>query len=546
MFVLELQEPTDLSILLEWQGFAVDGFRDGHLDLGFDTALQAVDLAAVSDSDLDRLVLPRESIERAGLVSTMPVAADAYFRAHRFDSSDGPVSVEAGFAIVLVLSGTGILSSPGGSLEVTQGRRRARALRLRRLHAACGRASGSARRGRVPATGPGRTCRRALMPDSARPEPIDWDLAVATARRLAPKGPDLPPDETRAAVAMLRDLARAAVEPVRGVTGLVAPDDSPAVVVDRSGWIASNVSGMRVVLNSWEDFAEKTEAAPAVVRSLGSRGTALQLGAVLAWMSGKVLGQFETFTDPGEPRRLLLVAPTIVHVEQQLEVPERDFRFWVCLHEETHRVQFGAVPWLADHLSDRLAALLEASDLGARESLQRLVAFGYALIRSMRSDSDVSIVETIQTPEQKVIFDELTALMSLLEGHADVVMDDVGPVGDPVGGADPRALQRAPPAAGRARQLRSQGARDGRQDAAVQRRRGLRPPCRRPRGDGRLQPGVDVARLAAVPRGDPRAGRCGSTGCPARHEPSGGVRRRDGDADRGDRVRRGPRSPGPA
>jgi coenzyme F420 biosynthesis associated uncharacterized protein len=261
----------------------------------------------------------------------------------------------------------------------------------------------------------------------ARPEPIDWDLAVATARRLAPKGPDLPPEEARGAVAMLRDLARDAVAPVREVTGLVAPETSRAVVVDRSGWISSNVTGMRVVISSWETFAEKSEAAPAVVRSLGSRGTALQLGAVLAWMSGKVLGQFETFTEPGEPKRLLLVAPTIVHVEQQLEVPPRDFRFWVCLHEETHRVQFGAVPWLADHLTQRLAALLDASDLGAREALQRLVAFGYALIRSLRSDSEVSVIEAIQTPEQKVIFDELTALMSLLEGHADVVMDAVGP-----------------------------------------------------------------------------------------------------------------------
>jgi mannose-6-phosphate isomerase len=121
VFVLELQEPTDLSILLEWQGFAVDGARDGHLDLGFDTALQAVDLSAVSDSDLDRLVLPRESIERAGLVSTMPAAADAYFRAHRFDASGGPVSVDAGFAIVLILGGRGVLSSPLGSLEVARG-----------------------------------------------------------------------------------------------------------------------------------------------------------------------------------------------------------------------------------------------------------------------------------------------------------------------------------------------------------------------------------------------------------------------------------------
>jgi len=258
-------------------------------------------------------------------------------------------------------------------------------------------------------------------------DPIDWDLATATAARLAPKGPELPPEETRAAVRMLRDLAHEAVAPVAAVTGLVAPVSSSAVVVDRPGWISSNVTSMRLVLSRWEVLAERTEAAPAVVRSLGSRGTALQLGAVLAWMSGKVLGQYEAFTETGEPGRLLLVAPTIVSIERQLEVPSRDFRFWVCLHEETHRVQFGAVPWLSGYLADRITALLEASDVGTREALQRIVAFGYALVRSLRSDSDVSVVEAIQTPAQRVIFDELTALMSLLEGHADVVMDDVGP-----------------------------------------------------------------------------------------------------------------------
>ncbi|MBI1349930.1 MAG: coenzyme F420 biosynthesis-associated protein [Actinomycetales bacterium] len=265
------------------------------------------------------------------------------------------------------------------------------------------------------------------MTEAVPVEPVDWDLAIATARRLAPKGPDLPAEEARDAVVMLRALAQDAVGPVQEVTGLIAPTTTTAAVVDRSGWIASNVSGMRVVLNTWGAFADKAEAAPAVVRSLGSRGTALQLGAVLAWLSGKVLGQFETFVDPGAPKRLLLVAPTIVHVEQQLGVPSRDFRYWVCLHEETHRVQFGAVPWLADHLTDRITALLEASDLNAREALQRLVAFGYAMVRSLRSESDVSVIEAIQTPEQRVIFDELTALMSLLEGHADVVMDAVGP-----------------------------------------------------------------------------------------------------------------------
>ena len=121
VFVLELQEPTDLSILLEWQGFAVDGAKDGHLDLGFDLALQAADLDGMSASDLDRLVLTKESIEHAGLSSVMPAAADQYFRAHRFEASDGPVSVDAGFSIVLVLQGAGVLVSAAGSLEVARG-----------------------------------------------------------------------------------------------------------------------------------------------------------------------------------------------------------------------------------------------------------------------------------------------------------------------------------------------------------------------------------------------------------------------------------------
>jgi mannose-6-phosphate isomerase len=121
VFVLELQEPTDLSILLEWQGFAVDGSKDGHLDLGFDTALQAVDLSAVSASDLEHLVVTRESIAAAGLSSVLPTQADAYFRAHRFVASGDPVGVDQGFAIVLMLDGTGILATADGSLEVAKG-----------------------------------------------------------------------------------------------------------------------------------------------------------------------------------------------------------------------------------------------------------------------------------------------------------------------------------------------------------------------------------------------------------------------------------------
>jgi len=121
VFVVELQEPTDLSILLEWQDFNVDGMKDGHLDLGFDTALQAVDLSAVTDADMDRLVVTADSIAEAGLRTVMPAAADAYFRAHRFDTGMGTVALDAGFAIVVVLEGTGVLTTADGSSEVAKG-----------------------------------------------------------------------------------------------------------------------------------------------------------------------------------------------------------------------------------------------------------------------------------------------------------------------------------------------------------------------------------------------------------------------------------------
>lgn len=121
VFVLELQEPTDLSILLEWQGFAVDGAKDGHLDLGFDIALQAVDLSAVTAADLDQLVVTAAQIQGAGLVSVMPERADPYFRAQRIDTSGGRVEVSAGFAIVLVTEGHGILVTNLGSFEVARG-----------------------------------------------------------------------------------------------------------------------------------------------------------------------------------------------------------------------------------------------------------------------------------------------------------------------------------------------------------------------------------------------------------------------------------------
>ncbi|MBI1376558.1 MAG: coenzyme F420 biosynthesis-associated protein [Frankiales bacterium] len=255
-------------------------------------------------------------------------------------------------------------------------------------------------------------------------EVIDWGLARSTGRRVAASGPSSTPEAARSAVAELRALARYAEGPVRERTGLSAGAAGEAVVVDRTSWIDSNVDGFRVVLAPLLERMATEQ--PSVVTAVGSRVTALQMGGVLGYLSSKVLGQFEAFTASGDGR-LLLVAPNIVAAERQLGVDPRDFRLWVCLHEETHRVQFGAVPWLGPHLVGEIHDYLMLSEVSAGDAARRFAKALTAVLAAVRGEENASIVDAVQSPEQRVVLDRITALMSLLEGHADHVMDDVGP-----------------------------------------------------------------------------------------------------------------------
>ena len=118
IFVLELQEPTDLSALLEWEGFAVDGIKDGHLGLGFETVTDALMLDPLSDSEFDSLVM-RNIFSGGALRSVLPIKADGYFRAHL---APGIGDFEAGFAIALVLDGVGeITFASAPAIQITKG-----------------------------------------------------------------------------------------------------------------------------------------------------------------------------------------------------------------------------------------------------------------------------------------------------------------------------------------------------------------------------------------------------------------------------------------
>jgi coenzyme F420 biosynthesis associated uncharacterized protein len=268
------------------------------------------------------------------------------------------------------------------------------------------------------------------VPDAAAPQItryVDWQFAKATGTRLVPAGPKVTGAEAAEVVASVRAAAHRAQQPVAETARLHAPGDAPGpVVVDRRTWISLNADSMSALMDPvFGKLVDSQKNAPnQTMQAIGGKVTGGEAGALLAFMSSKVLGQYDLA--PGGTPQLMLVAPNLVQVERELGVDPADFRLWVCMHEETHRVQFTAVPWLRDHMIERVRTL--ATDLvpdpeSLQETLSRL---GKQLPDALKSGG-AGLTDLIASPEQRAQLAAVTAVMSLLEGHADVVMDEVGP-----------------------------------------------------------------------------------------------------------------------
>jgi coenzyme F420 biosynthesis associated uncharacterized protein len=263
------------------------------------------------------------------------------------------------------------------------------------------------------------------LPDGGPPSPVDWSVAASTAQRLIRSGPTVPRAEADAVVRELRDMTGAAELHVRELTGLGhGLPLREGHVVDRHGWVRAASEGLALLTEG---------AMPANLPGpLGGvlAGTAgVQAGMVLAFLSSRVLGQYDPFGGGG---RLLLVAPNIVAARQAMDVPASDFSMWVCLHEVTHRLQFTAVPWLRDYFSSQVGQLLSVMDdnaVGAFNRIPEMVRSARDRLKTVRpAEGPTALMELIQSPEQRAVLDRLVALSTLLEGHADHVMDAVGPV----------------------------------------------------------------------------------------------------------------------
>ena len=154
--------------------------------------------------------------------------------------------------------------------------------------------------------------------------------------------------------------------------------------------------------------------------------TTRQLGFLLGFMGTRVLGQYDLalLSTEAAPGRLLFVEENIRATAKALNVPLGPFRTWIALHETTHAFEFEAHPWLRPYLAERLERQLTLFGKDAK-GMGREVVKG--LGRSLRGEADGEHwIERMMGPEQKAIFRETQAVMSLLEGFSDYVMDEVG------------------------------------------------------------------------------------------------------------------------
>jgi coenzyme F420 biosynthesis associated uncharacterized protein len=248
---------------------------------------------------------------------------------------------------------------------------------------------------------------------------IDWNLAGQVARGIA----NLQPAGDPAPFWELAGPAEESERLVSAYTGLEALTPLPAPeAVARPGWIDANLRGISGVL---DPVADRIGAKLGPVGTAAGALLAIEAGAISGFLGGRVLGQYEfPVLDPGGPARLLFVAPNLAHAATALEADPDQLLRWVALHETTHALQFGGVPWLREHLAGIVGELLGALDVDPRGLLRMPDLSDLRAVLEQVREQGLAFVAVGK--DRRGVLDTAQAFMALLEGYAEHVMDAVG------------------------------------------------------------------------------------------------------------------------
>ncbi len=262
------------------------------------------------------------------------------------------------------------------------------------------------------------------------PHPIDWSLAERFARRVAGRDAFSTCYLSGSLVSDFADVTVEAEGLVAEMTGLRSPQPARAGVLDRSGWVTANVASMRRLLEPFlAHSAERLAGSP--MAPVGRRVSATELGALLGYMSRRVLGQYDLLVPSEENDHgdlVHYVGLNVLGLEKRYAFRPRDFRLWIAIHEVTHRAQFMGVPWMQSYflsLIEQSLALMGPDPTRRSRVLRRSIE---ELRQGRNPLDDHGLVGLLATPEQREVLDRVQALMSLLEGHGNAVMNRLGAV----------------------------------------------------------------------------------------------------------------------
>ena len=256
---------------------------------------------------------------------------------------------------------------------------------------------------------------------------VDWDLALKLGRRVA--GEEATGVDPEAA----RETANRALTMALAYTTLVPPRPVPELeVVTRDEWIDSNLGDLAKLLAPVEERLAPEIRLPGLLEPAARRALAAaagaEAGAVVGYGSKRVLGQYQVSLrpDPGEPR-LLLVGANLPQTASKLDVDREGFLLWVLVHEQTHSIQFGSVPWLREHLAGLVGELLDSASGGL--DVSAILGRAKDLLApdpraGLRRILDGELTRIFAGQKQGEVMDRMAAVMAVIEGYAEHVMDE--------------------------------------------------------------------------------------------------------------------------
>jgi coenzyme F420 biosynthesis associated uncharacterized protein len=267
--------------------------------------------------------------------------------------------------------------------------------------------------------------------------PIAWELAERVAGRIASRQDFLPLGRLTVLEEDFAELTAQAEELVELETGL-RPMLGPARarVTDRPGWVTANIASFQRLLRPLADKLEAVLSRPApalgpvavrVPPQLSRNVAGAQLGLLLGWMSTRVLGQYDQLLiedeGPEDQDMVYYVGHNIIELEDRYGFQPRQFRLWIALHEVTHRAQFTGVPWLRPHFLGLVHTLVDGMDPDPKRFLDALRRAAVQAREGHNPLDEGGLMALLASPEQRLALDQIGGLMSLLEGHGDVVMN---------------------------------------------------------------------------------------------------------------------------